>query len=151
MLITAFGARRISPSVIQAHDRAEPDDEPSGQQVPPDVADQRAEDRCWPPDGRGPEPVEYPGGEVRVEGDAAVDGDEHDGERERAGQQELQVTMRRAGQRTAEQVGEQQREQHRDAGDVAQLFRYVPDLEQGPPREREGGCRRAGRGRALGP
>jgi hypothetical protein len=45
-----------------AHHEPQPDDDRRGQQVPSDVAVQRAEDRRGPPDGHGPEPVECPGG-----------------------------------------------------------------------------------------
>jgi len=54
------------------------------------------------------------GGQVPVEGDAAVGGEEQHGQGEAAGQQELQVGMGRPGERVAEQVGEHQREQQRD-------------------------------------
>jgi hypothetical protein len=64
-------------------------------------------------------PIERAGRQVAVQRDAAIDGDEDDRERQRPGQQELQVVAGRSGQRAAEQVGEHEREQHGDADDVA--------------------------------
>ncbi len=59
-----------------------------------------------------------------------------------AGQQVLDVLARRARERAAEDVGEQQREHDRHHGHVEQLERHVLDLEHGAPGERRDGGQR---------
>ena len=73
----------------------------------------------------------------RVEVDAAVDGDEDDGEHERARAAGTASSAGGAGQRSAEQVGEHQREQARGPDDVGELLRDALDLQHRPPGERE--------------
>jgi hypothetical protein len=76
-------------------------------------------------------------GNVRVQVDAGVDGNQQDAEDERPWQQGLQILAGRTREGAAEQVREHHGEQDRDEDRVGELLRHVFDLQQGSPGEGE--------------
>jgi hypothetical protein len=123
----------------EAEDRAERDDHDRRDRVAHDVAEQRTGDRSRLPDRERAESIVEALGNVRVQPNACVHGDEHDRLHQNAWKQELNVRPRRSRQRAAEQEREHQRHHQRKRGDVEKLKWHVLDLERGTPSQRERG------------
>ena len=109
-------------------------------QVADDVGDDGADQRRGPGDRQRPEPVEDALLDVGVEVLTPMrDAGHRDGLAEQARQQELQVVLlRAAGDRAAEDVGEQHQEDDRLQRDVDQRLGGAPDLDQAAPGQRQG-------------
>ena len=122
--------------------RPEPEQEPerqhdrAGREVTDEVGSDRAEQRCRAGDRQAAEAVEDAGLQVVREPDAGARRGEHDGLHEHPGQRVLQVGGGVAGDRTTEDVDEQQQEDHRLQGDVQQRLGGVDGLRDAPPGER---------------
>ena len=162
--ITVSGVCTLRPSTIHTHDKAKQNTSssatasttPSGAAVGPEAEDE-AEDEHHDrrggvaggvghehpdehrraPDGQRAEPVEDRPSGVRVEGHAVYIVIITTVFTRIPGSRSCRYSLRRAGQRAAEQVGEQQHEHDREGRHVEQLHGHVLDLEHGPPGEGE--------------
>jgi hypothetical protein len=101
------------------------------------VTEDRAGQRREADDRQRAEPVEHAGGDVRAEHHAGAERGEDHGEHQDAGQRELQVLVRAAGDRAAEHVGEQDQVHDRLEPEPEEVLRVRPDLEHAAPGERQ--------------
>jgi hypothetical protein len=117
----------------EPHQQTETDHDAGREQVAPGIAEQAAGDQRRAPDRHRAEPVQYAAVEVGLEQQPGVDGHQQNGHHQGSGEQFVHVLSRRPGQCTAEQVGEHQREEHRDEDRVGHLLGHVLVLQQRPP------------------
>src|SRR6185312_3830512 len=132
-VITVVGVRINRPSTMNT----QPMPKPMATSMAQDIAHHQARKRRKRPDRQRSEPVEQPLSEIGRQAHARIDGVEHHGLHENAGQEELQIFARRPGKRSAEDEGEEQREHDRRHDEIEELLRHVLEFQHGAPAEDE--------------
>jgi predicted ATPase len=121
----------------EAEDHAEPEGDGDHDDVPHHVAHDRAGQRCPAGDRQAAEPVEHPGRDVVVQHQAGAEGAEDHRHDQDPGHRRLEVLVRAAGDRAAEDVGEQHQEHDRLEAQAEQVLAVGPDLQHAAPGQRE--------------